>query len=49
VPIPAASGAINTGQRVYLRKFGPTFMAEMNRSVRMILRNWAGTPLPLGT
>ena len=43
-PIPAGSEAVNTGQRVYLRKFASTFMLEMNRSVRAMLTNWSGLP-----
>jgi hypothetical protein len=39
-PIPAKSEAVNTGQRVYLRKYASTFMHEMNRSVRKLLENW---------
>jgi len=39
-PIPAGSEAVNTGQRVYLRKFTSTFMQEMNRSVQVMLENW---------
>jgi FMN reductase (NADPH)/FMN reductase [NAD(P)H] len=40
-PIPVQSEAVNTGQRVYLRKFGSTFMQEMNRSVRLMLSAWS--------
>jgi hypothetical protein len=40
MPIPAGSEAVNTGQRVYLRKFTSTFMQEMNRSVQVMLENW---------
>jgi nitroreductase len=39
-PAREASEAANTGQQVYLRKYAPDFMLEMNRSVREILKNW---------
>jgi nitroreductase len=38
---PAGSSeAVNTGQRVFLRKYASDFMLEMNRSVRELLRSW---------
>jgi nitroreductase len=35
-------GASNLGQHQYLRKFGAEFSAEMNRSVREMIRSWNG-------
>jgi nitroreductase len=35
-------GAVNVGQQVYRGKFASEFAAEMNRSVKAILRNWTG-------
>jgi len=40
-PTPAGSPAVNTAQRLFLRKFASSFMTEMNRSVRLMLRAWA--------
>ena len=39
---PASPGeAVNTGQRVFLRKYASDFALEMNRSVREALKAWA--------
>ncbi len=37
---PEIDGARNYGQFIYGRKFGSSFAAEMNRSVRLILKRW---------
>ena len=41
-PQPAApqGEAVNTGQRMFLRKYASDFMLEMNRSVREALKPW---------
>jgi nitroreductase len=39
-PARAGEEAHNAGQRIFLRKFAPEFMQEMNRSVRELLRRW---------
>ncbi len=39
-PAEASGEALNAGQQIYLRKYAATFMLEMNRSVREILKNW---------
>lgn len=39
---PPASGAQNFGQANYFRKFIADFSLEMSRSVRAMLKNWAG-------
>jgi len=36
----SASDGLNSGQRIYLRKYASAFMLEMNRSVREILKHW---------
>ena len=36
----AMEGIVNVGQANYFRKFTANFSAEMNRSVRAILKNW---------
>ncbi|HEY3312494.1 MAG TPA: nitroreductase family protein [Anaerolineales bacterium] len=35
-------GAVNVGQAIYKRKFGADFSMEMNRSVRLMLKQWTG-------
>jgi nitroreductase len=35
-------GAVNVGQQVYRGKFAADFTAELNRSVKAVLRNWTG-------
>jgi nitroreductase len=39
---PDIQGAVNIGQQTYRSKFAADFSIEMNRSVRAIMKNWAG-------
>jgi nitroreductase len=39
-PAKGSGDALNSGQQIYLRKFASEFMAEMNRSVREVLKLW---------
>jgi len=42
-PARDADDALRRGQQVYLHKFAPDFMLELNRSVRELLKSWQET------